>query len=174
MTVAGAPPDPVRFIRDNTKVLRPPLVPELRLHLAEESLPIWHKTEEEIGAIGLPPPYWAFAWAGGQALARYVLDTPEVVRGKAVLDLAAGSGLAAIAAMLVGATSAIANDIDTFAIAAIGLNAELNGVSVTADASDRLTGPPAGEPVILMGPTGMPTETPTFVPSAGATSTAIN
>ena len=79
------------FIRDNTKLLSPPLVPEIKLHLAEESLPIWQKTEEELGEMNIPPPYWAFAWAGGQALARYLLDNPAITRGQKVLDL--GSGL---------------------------------------------------------------------------------
>ncbi len=81
------------FIRANTSVLAPPLVPEVKLHLANEAVPLWQKTEEELGEMGLPPPFWAFAWAGGQALARYVLDHPEIVRGKRVLDLASGSGL---------------------------------------------------------------------------------
>ena len=91
------------FIHDNTRLLSPPLVPELRLWLADEAMPIWQKTEEELGEMGLPPPFWAFAWAGGQALARYVLDNPELVAGKRVLDFASGSGLVAIAAAKAGA-----------------------------------------------------------------------
>jgi predicted nicotinamide N-methyase len=91
--------DPERFILDNTSVMAPPHVPEIRLHLADEAHELWLKTEEELEAIGLPPPFWAFAWAGGQGLARYVLDHPEVVSGKLVLDFASGSGLVAIAAM---------------------------------------------------------------------------
>ena len=91
------------FIAANTKLIPPPLVPEIVLHLAAESLPIWQKTEEELDAMGLPPPYWAFAWAGGQALARYVLDNPQAVAGKRALDLAAGSGLVGIAAAKAGA-----------------------------------------------------------------------
>ncbi len=83
------------FIRDNTRLLRPPLVPEITLHLAEESLPIWQKTEEELGEMNIPPPFWAFAWAGGQALARYVLDNREVVANRTVLDIGTGSGIAA-------------------------------------------------------------------------------
>ena len=90
------------FIRDNTSIVAPPLVPEVRLHLAHEAVPIWQKTEDELGEMGLPPPFWAFAWAGGQALARHVLDHPELVRGLSVIDLASGSGLVAIAAKLAG------------------------------------------------------------------------
>jgi len=102
------------FIRANTSVIAPPLVPEIRLHLAHEAVPIWQKTEAELGEIGLPPPFWAFAWAGGQALARHVLDDPEIVKGKRVLDLATGSGLVAIAAKKAGARSVLAADIDRF------------------------------------------------------------
>src|SRR5712691_9451157 len=90
--------DPRAFIRANTRLKPVPHVPEIVLHVADESVPLWQKTEEELGAAGLPPPYWAFAWAGGQALARYVLDRRDLVRGARVLDLAAGSGLVAIAA----------------------------------------------------------------------------
>jgi predicted nicotinamide N-methyase len=120
--------DHAAFIRANTSVLTPPLVPEVTLHLAHEAVPLWQKTEEELGEMGLPPPFWAFAWAGGQALARYVLDNPEIVRGKRVLDLASGSGLVAIAAMKAGAASVLAADIDLFAVAAIGLNSALNSI----------------------------------------------
>jgi predicted nicotinamide N-methyase len=118
------------FIRDNSELLIPPLVPEIRLHLASEILPLWRKTEEELAEIGVPPPYWAFAWAGGQALARYVLDHPGIAAGKRVLDFGAGSGLVAIAAAKAGATDVSAADIDPFAIAAIGRNATVNGVHI--------------------------------------------
>ena len=106
--------------------MTPPLVPEIRLHLAEESLPIWQRTEEELGEINVPPPYWAFAWAGGQALARYLLDNPQMSAGRRVLDLGAGSGLTAIAACKAGAAAVLAADIDRVALAAIALNAEAN------------------------------------------------
>ncbi|MEX0839701.1 MAG: 50S ribosomal protein L11 methyltransferase, partial [Parvibaculum sp.] len=122
--------DPTRFIRENTALHEPPLIPEIRLHLASEIVPIWQMTEEELEKSGLPPPFWAFAWAGGQALARYILDNPEVVRGARVLDFGSGSGLIAIAAMKAGAVSALAADIDAFATAAIALNAGANGVVV--------------------------------------------
>lgn len=111
------------FIRANTILMPPPLVPEIRLHLAEESLPIWRKTEEELGEMNVPPPFWAFAWAGGQALARYLLDHPHEVAGRTVLDLGAGSGLTAIAAMRAGAVSVLASDIDALSLAAVALNA---------------------------------------------------
>jgi predicted nicotinamide N-methyase len=140
------------FIRENTRLLAPPLVPEVRLQLAEESLPIWQCTEAELGATNVAPPYWAFAWAGGQALARYLLDHPEAVAGRRVLDLGSGSGLAAIAAALSGAASVLAADIDPVALAAIALNAEANGVGVTTAAEDLLARPPsAALEVVLIG-----------------------
>jgi len=126
------------FIRANTAVETPPLIPEIRLNLASEIVPIWQATEEELAAMGLPPPYWAFAWAGGQALARHILDTPEIVAGKCVLDFASGSGLVAIAAMKAGAARAIAADIDPYADAAARLNAALNGVAVETSSHDLI------------------------------------
>jgi predicted nicotinamide N-methyase len=122
--------DPASFVRANTVLSVCSLVPEIRLHLATEILPLWTKTEEEIEKQGLPPPYWAFAWAGGQALARFVLDHPEMLRGHRVLDFGSGSGLIAIAAAKVGAVSVAAADIDAFAQAAIALNATVNEVAV--------------------------------------------
>lgn len=127
-----------QFIADNTVVMSPPLVPEVRLHLAEESLPIWRKTEEELGEIDVAPPFWAFAWAGGQALARYLLDNPQIISGRTVLDIGSGSGLVAIAAAVAGARSVIANDTDAFAVAAMHMNAALNGVSLEVDNRDLL------------------------------------
>ena len=109
--------DPAAFVRANTRLLAPPLLPEIKLHLAEESVPIWLKSEEELGEINVPPPYWAFAWAGGQALARYLLDHPDCCLGKDVIDLGSGSGLTAIAAMMTGARHVLAADIDAFALA---------------------------------------------------------
>jgi len=118
--------DPAGFIRSNTELIAPPLVPEIRLHLATEVVPLWRKTEEELEAEGVPPPYWAFAWAGGQALARYVLDHRESVKDRRVLDFGSGSGLVAIAAALAGARETLAADIDPFAAQAITLNIEAN------------------------------------------------
>ena len=142
--------DPAAFIRANTELLPPPLVPEIVLHLATEVVPLWRKTEEELEAQGVPPPFWAFAWAGGQALARHVLDHPEIVTGKRVLDFGAGSGLIGIAAMKAGATSVLCADIDKFAVAAIALNAEANDVAVSATADDVI-GQAGDWDVILVG-----------------------
>lgn len=127
-----------RFILDNTALMTPPHVPEIRLHLADEAHDLWRRTEEELAEIGLPPPFWAFAWAGGQGLARYILDHPESVRGRRVFDFASGSGLVAIAAMKAGASAVEAADIDPFCDTAIRLNAAANGVDVTFTASDRV------------------------------------
>ena len=138
------------FILANTAIESPPLIPEIRLHLASELVPIWQATEEDLAAMGLPPPYWAFAWAGGQALARYILDNPEIVKGKTVLDFASGSGLVAIAAMKAGAARAIAADIDPYAEAAARLNAALNGVAVET-ASRDLIGTAGPWDVVLAG-----------------------
>jgi predicted nicotinamide N-methyase len=135
--------DATRFIRANTELLPVPLVPEIRLHLAAESLPIWRKTEEELGEMNVPPPYWAFAWAGGQALARHLRDNPGLVAGRRVLDLGAGSGLAGIAALRAGAACALASDIDALALAAIGLNAAANGVAIETTGEDLLEGEPS-------------------------------
>jgi predicted nicotinamide N-methyase len=143
--------DHATFIRSHTTRLPVPLVREISLHLAHEALPIWQKTEEELGAIGLPPPFWAFAWAGGQALARYVLDHPETVHGKRVIDLASGSGLVGIAAMMAGAKSVLAADIDAFAIAAITINAKLNAVAMSSTATNLLDFPVPDIDVILVG-----------------------
>ncbi|HJV41026.1 methyltransferase [Caulobacter sp.] len=144
------------FIRENTRLQTPPHTPELSLHLADEITPIWKLTEEALEKIGLPPPFWAFAWAGGQALARYVLDHPEIVAGKRVIDFASGSGIVAIAAMKAGAKSVLAADIDVFCEAAISLNAQANGVEVgftdvnLLDAPPPI-GPPSGADVLLAG-----------------------
>jgi len=124
------------FIRANTALIAPPHVPEIRLHLADEAHDLWHRTEEELQAIGVEPPFWAFAWAGGQGLARYVLDHPETVAGKRVVDFATGSGLVAIAAVKAGAASVLASDIDPFCAAAVALNADANGVTVATTDRD--------------------------------------
>ena len=130
--------DKTAFIRANTRLRPVPLVPEISIYIADEAVPLWHKTEEEIGEQGLPPPFWAFAWAGGQALARHILDHAELVRGKTVLDLASGSGLVGIAAMKAGASTVSVADIDEFALTAAGLNAAYNKVALTTIASDLL------------------------------------
>jgi predicted nicotinamide N-methyase len=144
--------DPRAFILENTRLQRPPHTPEIVLHLADEVTPLWRLTEEGLGELGLPPPFWAFAWAGGQALARYVLDHPEIVTGRRVLDFATGSGLVAIAAMKAGAASALGADVDPFCAAAVALNAEANGVEVAFTHTDLLDAPaPSDLDVILAG-----------------------
>ncbi len=142
--------DPERFILDNTAVIAPPHVPEIRLRLASEAHDLWLKTEEELEEIGLPPPFWAFAWAGGQGLARYVLDHPEIVRGHSVLDFASGSGLVAIAAKRAGAARVLAADIDPWTETAVRLNTALNGVEVEFRGED-LIGSDEGWDVVLAG-----------------------
>lgn len=131
--------DPATFVRTNTAIAHPSLLPEMRLHLATEVTPLWEATEATLARNNLPPPYWAFAWPGGQAVARYALDNPEAVRGKRVLDFAAGTGLVGIACALAGAAHVRAAEIDAFALAAMELNAALNGVALEA-VSDDLVG----------------------------------
>jgi predicted nicotinamide N-methyase len=125
-----------KFILDNTAPMAPPHVPEIQLHLADEAHDLWRRTEEELEEIGLPPPFWAFAWAGGQGLARHILDNPGLVAGRRVLDFASGSGLVGIAAAKAGAASVLAADIDPFCAAAIHLNAQENGVALDFTAAD--------------------------------------
>lgn len=139
------------FIRENTRLQAPPHTPELQLHLADEITPIWKLTEEALEEIGLPPPFWAFAWAGGQALARYILDHPEIVAGKRVIDFATGSGIVAIAAMKAGAASVLAADIDVFCEAAVDLNARANEVAVGFTDVNLLDAPPPPTDVLLAG-----------------------
>jgi len=153
MTARLDPADPQsakQFIVENTKPIAPPLVPEIMLRLAEESLPIWQKTEDELDALNVPPPYWAFAWAGGQAVSRYLLDHPEICRGRTVLDIGAGSGISAIAAAKTGAAHVLAADIDGLAVAACAVNAGANGVVIETTLADLLDAePPQGSVVIL-------------------------
>jgi predicted nicotinamide N-methyase len=131
-----SPHDAEAFILCNTRLVAPPHVPEIRLHLADEAHELWQKTEEELEQIGLPPPFWAFAWAGGQGLARYILDHPAAVEGRRVLDFAAGSGLVGIAAAKGRAGSVLAADIDPYSAAAIRLNARANAVVLDSTAAD--------------------------------------
>jgi predicted nicotinamide N-methyase len=138
------------FIRAHTHLDAPSAVPEVRLHLADEPIGLWQRTEEERGGQ-LPPPFWAFAWAGGQALARYVLDHPDLVRGRVVCDLAAGSGLVAVAAALAGAAGVTAVEVDPLAVAAIAINAAANDVTVAVTLGDVLDGDAACAQVVLAG-----------------------
>lgn len=143
--------DKASFVRAQTAIAAPPLVPEIRLHLASEVTPLWHATEARLARQQLPPPYWAFAWAGGQALARYLLDHRDIVAGRDALDFGAGSGVVAIAALKSGARCATAAEIDPFALAAIALNASLNGVAVAIEPSDVIGRAEAPWSVILVG-----------------------
>lgn len=127
-----------------------PFVPEVRLHVAEDAIVWWARMEAHAGHA-LPPPYWASVWAGGQALARHLLDCPELVAGRRVLDLAAGSGLVAIAAALAGAARVVANDIDPYAVAAATVNARANQVGVTTTGVDLLDSVPTGVDLLLAG-----------------------
>lgn len=136
------------FIRTNTRIGAVPGLP-IRMQVADELTPIWEATEKDLAEANVAPPFWAFPWAGGQALARYVLDNPEMVRGKLVLDIACGSGLAGIAAALAGAAAVVANDIDPMCEAAVALNAELNSVSISYSGGDLLHGDPPDYDVIL-------------------------
>lgn len=138
------------FIRAHTRLLPVPHAPEIVLHVADEATELWQKTEEELGRMGLPPPFWAFAWAGGQALARYLLDHPAAVAGRRVLDFAAGSGLVAIAAAKAGAATVEASEIDRFAVAAMELNAAANRVAI-AVRPDDLVGADEGWDAVLAG-----------------------
>ena len=150
---AGAPvpvEDRAAFIRANTRLLAPPFAPEMRLHLADEAVELWTKTESELQASGLPPPFWAFAWAGGQALARWIGDHPERIAGRRVLDFASGSGIVAIAAALAGAAKVEASEIDPFAQAAIALNAGENRVVIEVLPEDVI-GVDRGWDVVLAG-----------------------
>jgi predicted nicotinamide N-methyase len=142
--------DPTAFIRAQTTIAALPLVPEIKLHLATEITPIWEATEATLAAMNLPPPYWAFAWAGGQALTRFLIDHPDWVRGKRVLDFAAGSGLSAIGAAKAGAALTQAAEIDDFALAAIALNARINNVAIDLVREDLIGVEPRWD-VVLAG-----------------------
>ena len=143
--------DPAAFIRSHTRLQPVPHAPEISLWLADEITPIWRLTEEELGEMGVPPPFWAFAWAGGQALSRYLLDHPHEVAGKRVLDFAAGSGLVGVAAMKAGAASVLCADIDPFCQAAVAANAQANGVTLTFNQTDLLDSAPPDVEVICAG-----------------------
>ena len=131
-------PAALQIIRTSTQLRPVALVPEIRLHQASEPIGLWQRTELAAGRTNLDPPFWAFAWAGGQALARYLLDHPQAVRDRHVIDIASGSGLVAVAAARAGAAAVTAYDIDPLAAAAISLNADANGVAVLAVCADVL------------------------------------
>lgn len=143
--------DPARFITEQTRLAPVAFVPEIELYQADEATALWHLTEATLDQADLPPPFWAFAWAGGQGLARHILDHPELVRGKRVLDFASGSGLVGIAAVMAGASHVEAVDIDAFAVASIRLNAAVNGVAVSVRQIDQIGEDLAHIDVLLAG-----------------------
>jgi predicted nicotinamide N-methyase len=144
--------DPYRaFVAAHTHPGTVPYLPELRLYLADDAIALWETTEAQAGGTALPPPFWGFAWAGGQAVARHVLDHPELVAGRRVLDLACGGGVVALAAARSGAASVRAVDIDGYALAALALNAEANGLTVTGEVADLVDGEPPDVDVVLAG-----------------------
>jgi predicted nicotinamide N-methyase len=143
---------PAEFVRQHTRPEHPALVPELTLRVAADVVALWEAMEAERGAPAEDPPFWAAAWPGGQALARYVLDHPDVVAGRTVLDLGSGSGLVAVAALRAGAARVVASDVDPFSVTAIPLNAAENGVSGIEVVGDILDEPlPDGVSVVLAG-----------------------
>lgn len=139
------------LIRANTVLASVPLVPDLRLHLVTDACPLWFASEEEAARVGLPEPFWAFAWPGGQALARHVLDFPELVRGKRVLDFGAGSAIEGLAALRAGAASVLAADLDPVACLAAELNAEVNGIAGLDVTASNLVGTFPEVDVVLAG-----------------------
>jgi predicted nicotinamide N-methyase len=143
--------DIAAFVRAQTAIASPPLVPEIRLHLATQITPLWEATEASLAAANVPPPYWAFAWPGGQAVSRYLLDHPDSVRGRRVLDFASGCGIGAIAAARAGAAAVVASDIDAIATAVIAINAALNGVAVVTTTADLTREPDARWDTVIAG-----------------------
>ena len=142
---------PASFVEAHTRLARPPAVPEVQLHVADDVVALWEAMETEGGGAGEAPPFWAAAWPGGQALARHLLDSPGVVAGRRVLDLGAGSGLVAVAALLAGAASAVASDVDPYSHTAVALNAQVNGVPGIEVVGDVLDGGPPDVDVVLAG-----------------------
>jgi predicted nicotinamide N-methyase len=139
--MARLPADPEGFIRANTALEAPAMVPEFKLWLASEYVPIWQATETWLEEHNVDPPYWAFCWPGGQAIARYLLDNPTLVEGRRVIDLAAGSGVSSLAAARAGAASVVANDIDALSLIAARLNAGANDLTFEVSMEDWLAGP---------------------------------
>jgi len=146
-----ASPDPADFIRRHTLLAPVPRLPHIRLHLAHQATGLWRLAAAASPKVDPPPPYWAFPWAGGMALARYLAAHADLVAGKRVLDLGSGSGLVAIAAAMAGAVGVLASDIDPYAVAAIAANAAANGVAVTPLLADLTTGAPPDVDVVLVG-----------------------
>ncbi len=152
------PEDLPAAIVAHTAVAPSTLCPEIRLRLVTEQCPLWSAREEDLEELGLPSPFWAFCWAGGEALARSTLDHPERVAGRRVLDFGAGGGIEAIAAAMAGARSVVAVDIDPVAAHCVRLNAALNGVAVEAVVADWLDRLDLGFDVVLVGDVTYDTE----------------
>ncbi|WP_211435192.1 50S ribosomal protein L11 methyltransferase [Blastococcus sp. DSM 46786] len=144
-------PIPAEFVRAHTRPVRPELVPEVELLVAGDVVALWEAMETEHGRTSTDPPFWAAAWPGGQAVARHVLDHPELVAGRTVLDLGAGSGLVAVAAALAGAGAVLASDVDPFALTAIAVNAARNGTPGITPVGDVLGAEPPDVGVVLAG-----------------------
>jgi predicted nicotinamide N-methyase len=142
---------PAEFVRTHTRLERPAIVPELQLHVAADIVALWEAMESDRVGPAEEPPFWAAAWPGGQALARYVLDHPELVEGRTVLDLGTGSGLVAVAAARAGARSVVASDPDPYSATAVAVNAETNGVAPIAVVGDLLEEDPPDVDVVLAG-----------------------
>jgi predicted nicotinamide N-methyase len=142
---------PAAFVRRHTRPAVPALVPEVRLRVADDVVALWEAMEVDAGGAGDQPPFWAAAWPGGQALARYVLDTPRLVAGRRVLDLGSGSGLVAVAAALAGAAEVVASEVDPFGRTAVAVNADLNGGAPVRVVGDLLDGSPPAADVVLAG-----------------------
>src|SRR3954467_5489074 len=147
----AARPVPAAFVRAHTRPVGPPLGPQVPLLVAADVVLLWEAMEERQGNAPSEPPFWAAAWPGGQALARHVLDHPEVVGGRSVLDLGSGSGLVAVAAAMAGAASVVASEIDPYGRTAIGVNAEVNGARGISVVGDVLAGPPPSAGVVVAG-----------------------
>ncbi|SDG26184.1 class I SAM-dependent methyltransferase [Klenkia brasiliensis] len=142
---------PEGFFARHTRLVRPPLVPEVALHLADDVTALWLAMESDGGGAGDASPFWAAAWVGGQGLARHVLDHPDLVAGRTVLDLGCGSGLVGIAAALAGARRVLASDVDPYALAVVPLNAAASGASGVEPVGDVLDADLPGVDVVLAG-----------------------
>lgn len=148
---ASAIPEHRDFIVANTRPLAVPSLPSIQLYQADEVTPLWLMTERDLARERLAPPFWAFAWSGGQALGRYILENPSLVAGRRVLDIACGSGLVGIAALQAGATTVLCNDIDPYCAAAVALNGGLNHATLSFTGDDLLAGPLPDADIILAG-----------------------